>query len=209
MPTGKRNFNATITTRYGVPEKDIYQQVIDLVEKERIAKSRAQLLLVKRGLQHTQNPEPLIKTVVKEVPVEKIKTVIKKVPVYISPPKVDKSTPHIQEHVSLDEHITDEGIGGDHKTGQHPSGDTLMTQDKADPPNKKALEAKKSPEVVSGEEKKGIGGWIALGGFLAVIFTPMVYRWCTRKQTEEVNQVGNQIGQPNRSTEQIDENPYI
>lgn len=174
-------FSGTITTRYGEPEKDIYQQVIDLVEKERIAKSRAQLLLVKRGLEHMHNPEPLIKTVVKEVPVEKIKTVIKEVPVekvvYKSPPKVDTST---QEHVSIDEHITEESIGGDHKAGQHPSGDTLMTQDKADPPNKKALEAKKSPEVVSGEEKKGIGGWIALGGLLAVIFGPLVYSWCTK-----------------------------
>ena len=89
-----------------------------------------------------------------------------------------------------------------------------MTQDEADPPNKKASEAKKSPEGVSGEEKKGIGGWIALGGFLTVIFAPMVYRWCTKKQVEPVNQIGkpligNQIDQPNEFTEQIDRNPYI
>lgn len=216
MPTGKRNFEATITTRYGLPEKDIYQQVIDLVKRENLAKSRAQLLLVKRGLQHTNNPEPLIKTVIKEVPVEKIKTVIKEVPVekvvYKSAQKEGKST---QEHVAMDDHITDESIGGDHKAGQHLSGDTLMTQDKADPPNKKALEAKKSPESnSSSEEKKGIGGWIALGGFLTVIFAPMVYRWCTKKQVEPVNQIGkplmrDQIGQPNEFTEQVDQNPYI
>ncbi|MBA7706092.1 hypothetical protein ES703_114938 [subsurface metagenome] len=170
-------FRETITTRYGLPEKHIYQQVIDLVKKENLAKSRAQLLLVQRGLHHTNNPEPLIKEKVvyrdREVPVEKI---VEKV-VYKSPPKVDKPT---QEHVAMDDHITDESIGGDHKAGQHLSGDTLMTQDKADPPNKKALEAKKSPEGVSGEEKKGIGGWIALGGFLALIFGPMVYRWVTK-----------------------------
>ena len=177
-------FSGTITTRYGEPDKDIYRQVLDLVEKERIAKSRAQLLLVKRGLQHTQNPEPLVKTV-KEV-VEKF------VPKDRYPyckdcngkPKVDLSTPqeHLgtQEPVSIEEHITDESIGGDHKTGQHLSGDTLMTQDEADPPNKKASEAKKSPEGVSGEEKKGIGGWIALGGFLALIFGPLVYSWWTK-----------------------------
>ena len=52
-----KNFSATITTRYGEPEKDIYRQVIDLVKKNSIAKSRAQLLLVERGLQHTHNPE--------------------------------------------------------------------------------------------------------------------------------------------------------
>ena len=179
MPTGKRNFGATITTRYGLPEKNIYEQVIDLVKKENLAKSRAQLLLVKRGLEHMHNPEPLIKTVIKEVPVEKIKTVIKEVPVYKSPPKVD-TTPHTEEHVSIEEHITDESIGGGHKTGQHLSGDTLMTQDKADPPNKEALEAKKSPEGVSGEEKKGIGGWIALGGFLALVVGPLVYSWWTK-----------------------------
>lgn len=158
MPSGKRNFEATITTRYGVPEKNIYEQVIDLVKKNNIAKSRAQLLLVERGLKHIQNPEPIIKTVVKEVPVEKV---IKEV-VYKSPPKVDKSTP--QEHVGIDEHITDESIGGGQRSGQHPSADTLMTQDKADPPNKKALEAKKSAESVSSKEKNGISGWSIAGG---------------------------------------------
>ncbi|MBA7706090.1 hypothetical protein ES703_114936 [subsurface metagenome] len=104
---------------------------------------------------------------------------------------MDKST---QEPVAMEDHITDESIGGDHKTGLHPSGDILMTQDKADPPNKKALEAKKSPEDDgSGEEKKGIGGWIALGGFLALIFGPMVYSWCTTKQTKQVDQIGRPL----------------
>ena len=123
-----KRFSENITTRYGLPEKDIYQQVIDLVKKENLAKSRAQLLLVKRGLEHMHNPEPLIKTVIKEVPVEKIKTVIKEVPVYKSPPKVDKST---QEHVAMDDHITDEYIGGDTKSEQRRFGDKPTTQDKA------------------------------------------------------------------------------
>jgi len=166
-----KNFSATITSRYGEPEKDIYQQVIDLVEKNRIAKSRAQLLLVERGLKHVANPEPLVKTVIKEVPVEKI---VEKI-VYKSPPKVDKPT---QEHVAMDDHITDEHIGGDlQNTGQRASADKLTTRDKADPPSSssKALKEKKSAK-----EGNGIGGWIALGGFLAVIFTPMVYRWFTK-----------------------------
>jgi len=175
MPTGKRNFEATITTRYGVPEKDIYQQVIDLVEKERIAKSRAQLLLVKRGLAHMGNPEPLIKEKVvyrdREVPVEKI---VEKV-VYKSPPKVDKSTP--QEHVGIEDHIIDEPVKADlQNAGQRASADKLTTRDKADPPSPStALEKEKSAK-----EGNGIGGWIALGGFLAVIFGPVVYSWFTK-----------------------------
>ena len=155
-----KTWDERITTRYTEPEKDVYEKVIELVKKNSIPKSTAQLLLVKRGLQHTQNPEPLVKTVIKEVPVEKI---VEKV-VYKSPPKVDKSRGHIHEHVSIEEHITDESIGGDHKAGQHPSGETLMTQDKADSPNKEALEAKNSPELVSSEEKQGISGWKVAGG---------------------------------------------
>ena len=161
-------FSGTITTRYGEPEKDIYQQVIDLVEKERIAKSRAQLLLVKRGLQHTNNPEPLIKEKViyrdREVPVEKIKTVIKEVPVekivYRSPPKVDKPT---QEHVAMDDHITDEYIRGDTKSEQRPSGDIRTTQDKAVSPRDTALDIEKSPKADL-DGKKGGSGWAIAGG---------------------------------------------
>lgn len=138
-----KHFDERITSRYGEREKDIYQQVIDLVKKNNIAKSRAQLLLVERGLQHTQNPEPIIKTVVKEVPVEKI---VKEI-VYRDPPKVDKSTSQkhlgIQEHVGIEEHIQ----GGPPKSGQHPSADKLMTQDKAGPPVT-ALEEKKSANWV-------------------------------------------------------------
>lgn len=159
-----KKWDERITTRYTEPKRDIYEQVMALVKENGVPKSTAQLLLVERGLKHVSNPEPLIKTVVKEVPVEKIKTVIKEVPVYKSPPEVDKSTGHIQEHVSIDEHITDESIGGGQQAGQHPSGETLMTQDKADPPNKEALEAKNSPESVSSEEKKGISGWKVAGG---------------------------------------------
>ena len=134
-------------------EKDIYRQVIDLVKKNNIAKSRAQLLLVERGLQHTQNPEPLVKTVIREVPVEKV---VEKV-VYKSPPKVDKSTPHIQEHVSIDEHIK----GDLQNTGQRASADKLTTRDKADPPSSSSIALK---EKKSASEKNGISGWSIAGG---------------------------------------------
>jgi len=173
-----KRFSENITTRYGLPEKDIYQQVIDLVKKENLAKSRAQLLLVERGLKHVSNPEPLIKTVIKEVPVEKI---VKEI-VYRDPPQ-PKSEPkhlggHIQEHVAMDDHITEEYLGGDTKSEQRPSGDIRTTQDKADPPHNTALDTEKSPKADSDEKKdKGIGGWIALAGFLALIFGPVVYSW--------------------------------
>ena len=144
-------FSGTITTRYGEPDKDIYRQVIDLVKKNSIAKSRAQLLLVKRGLQHTQNPEPLIKTVIKEVPVEKI---VKEI-VYRSPPKMDKSTP--QEHVGVDDHIK----GDLQNTGQRASADKLTTRDKADPPSSSSIALK---EKKSASEKNDISGWTIAGG---------------------------------------------
>lgn len=56
-----RKFNANITTRYDKAHEQVYKDVLSLVEKEGLSRSRAQLLLVERGLQHTQNPEPLIK----------------------------------------------------------------------------------------------------------------------------------------------------
>jgi len=144
MPTGKRNFGATITTRYGLPEKSIYEQVIDLVKKNNLSRSRTQLLLVKRGLQHTQNPEPLVKE----------KVVYKDKIVYRDPPKVDKSTPHIQEH------ITDEQIGeSHHNTGERASATKLTTRDRADSPS--------SPDTALGEKKvakedSGLG-WLVVG----------------------------------------------
>jgi len=160
-----KHLDERITTRYGEPEKDIYRQVIDLVKKNSIAKSRAQLLLVKRGLAHMGNPEPLIKEKVvyrdREVPVEKIKTVIKEMPVekvvYRSPPKVDKPT---QEHVAMDDHITDEYIGGDHEFEQRPSGDIRTTQDKAVSSPNTALDVKKSPKA----DSNGNLGWKIAGG---------------------------------------------
>jgi len=164
-----KHFDERITTRYGEPDKDIYQQVIDLVEKERIAKSRAQLLLVQRGLAHMGNPKPLIKTVVKEVPVEKIRTVIKEVPVevikevpvYKNPPKVDKSTPqkHLgtQEHVAMDDHIK----GDLQNTGQRSSATKLATRDKADPPSSSSIALK---EKKVAKEKNGVSGWAVAGG---------------------------------------------
>ncbi len=100
---------------------------------------------------------------IKEVPVEKI---VEKV-VYKSPPKVDESTPHIEEHVSIEEQITDGHIQGDPpKSGQHPSADKLMTQDKADPPVT-ALGEKKSANWV---------GPTLIGGGLIATLLYLIFR---------------------------------
>jgi len=164
-------FSGTITTRYGEPDKQAYQQVIDLVEKEKIAKSRAQLLLVKRGLAHPGNPGPLVKEKVvyrdkvKEVPIEKIKTVIKEVPVekIVYRDKIEST----REHVAMD------NIGVGNTSEQRRSGDKPTTRDKAvSTPSNTALEVTKSPEP-DVHENNGIGWKIGAGlgvlGILAVV----------------------------------------
>lgn len=152
-----KSFDERITTRYGKPEKEIYEKVMEIVQKQRLPKSRAQFLLVERGLQHTENPGPLVKEKVvyrdriKEVPVEKV--------VYRDRPKQDE---HVQEHVGIEEHIQ----GDPPKSGQHPSADKLMTQDKADPPVT-ALEEKKSANWV---------GPTLIGGGLISILLYLILR---------------------------------
>ena len=140
-----KHFDERITSRYGEPEKELYKQVIDLVKKNNLAKSRAQLLLVERGLQHTHNPEPIIK----EIPKDRYP--------YCKDCK--------GEPIGVDDHITEQPAsrGQAQDSGQGKSA-----------PNP-ALGVKKSPK-----EEKGIGGWIALGGFLALIFGPVVYSWFTK-----------------------------
>jgi len=135
-----RKFNATVTTRYGAPEKDIYEQVLDLAKTNNLAKSRAQLLLVERGLVHTNNPEPLIKE----------KMIYKDRVVYKDKPR--------------EEHITDDPIklaGGNDK-GQYASDDKLMTPNEAN--SLLASEVKKSSK-----DRTGIGGWIGLIAFFVGI----------------------------------------
>jgi len=147
-----KSFSATITTRYGLPEKNIYEQVIDLVKKENIARSRAQLLLVERGLQHTHNPEPLVKE----------KVVYKDKIVYRDRPEGK----HLSPPEGIQEHITDEQIGGSN-TGQRASGDNLTIRDKADPPHT-ALEEKKSPSDTTRDSLNWVG-WLGLSGVIGFI----------------------------------------
>jgi len=142
-----KHFDQRITTRYGEPDKEIYHQVIDLVKNNGIPKSTAQLLLVKRGLEHTQNPEPLVKE----------KVVYKDKIIYLDKPKHDKQ----EQGLSIQEHI------GGSDTGQRSSGDILTTRDKADPPHT-ALEEKKSPSDTTRESLNWVG-WLGLSGVIGVI----------------------------------------
>ena len=158
-------FSGTITTRYGEPDKDIYQQVIDLVEKERIAKSRAQLLLVKRGLAHMGNPEPLVKekVVYRDTPAKTIeKVVYKDKIVYRDKEGIPSKHLSIQEHIGVDDHITEQPAS---KGQAQDSGQGKST------PNT-ALGVKKSLK-----EEKGIGGWIALGLLGVGLFTWLTYKF--------------------------------
>ena len=142
-----RKINTTITTRYDKDHQDVFKNVLDLVNKNNISKSKAQLLLVERGLVHTNNPEPLIKEVEKVVyrdrpPVEKV--------VYKNRPK--------EEHITED--LTDE-LGGGNKTQQRPSADKLSTGDKANP--HLALGEKKSAK------NSNVGSWVVGLGIAGVI----------------------------------------
>lgn len=152
-----KNFRATITTRYGKPEQTIYEKVIEMVNKEGIAKSRAQLLLVERGLHHTDNPEPLVKekVVYKDRPVEKI---VEKV-VYRDKPAVNQGT---QEHIR----------GADPNSQEGALSAKLTSGDKADPPSSSkgntALGEKKADTEGSGL------GWLVLGAGITGV---VLYFW--------------------------------
>ncbi|MBA7554625.1 hypothetical protein ES705_47252 [subsurface metagenome] len=159
-----RKFSATVTTRYGIPEKDIYKQVIDLAKKNDLAKSRAQLLLVERGLVHTNNPEPLIKEVEKKVyvdrPVEKV--------VYKDRPPVEKV---VNRDKPKDEHIIDTKSDQANKKGQRASDDKLTNPNKAKSgpaSSKLALEEKKS------SNDSNIGSWIVGLSVLGVIIYGLI-----------------------------------
>jgi len=163
---------AQIGLRYGPNDIGQYHKVIDLAKNQGLSNSETGKRLIGRGFKHMDNPGPLVKVVekIKEVPVEKI---VKEI-VYRDPPKVDKST---QEPVAMEDHITDEYIGGGVQSQQHLSGDKLMTGDKAEPSPDTALDIKKSPN----DEGINWGGWII--GILAIAIPTSVaiYTRLTKK----------------------------
>lgn len=91
-----RKFNATITTRFDEPHKNLYEQTLKIINDLGVSKSKGSMLLIERGVKHTNNPEPLIKEVEKTVYVDRPgKTIEKKVyvPVLTPTPKDE----HIKE----------------------------------------------------------------------------------------------------------------
>ncbi|MBA7556913.1 hypothetical protein ES705_49638 [subsurface metagenome] len=149
-----RKINTTITTRYDKDHQDVFKSVLDLVNQNDISKSKAQLLLVERGLVHTNNPEPLIKEVEKVVyrdrpPVEKV--------VYRDKPK--------------DERIIDTKSDQANQKGQRASDDKLTNPNKAKSgpaSSKLALEEKKS------SNDSNIGSWIVGLSVVGVIIYGLI-----------------------------------
>lgn len=168
-----KNFDERITTRYGKPEKQIWEKVMEFVEKQRLPKSRAQYLLVERGLQHIGNPKPLVKEVEKIVyqdrPVYVDKPIEKKVyvekpldkPFHATKPEPDRPKPKGQ--------IVDIPMKSDqtNEEEQRASVDKLTTPNEVKPDPT-------SPKLTSGVEKstknrKSNGGWIAAGILAAIV----------------------------------------
>ena len=164
MGDDTRKFEARVTTRYGISEKDIYKQVMDLAKKNDLAKSRAQLLLVERGLVHTNNPEPLIKEVEKKV--------------YVDRPVVTEKKVYVDKPVYIDssktEHIIDKELGQANTKGQRADDDSHEpNKAKSDPASSKiALEEEKS------SNGSNVGSWIVGLGALGFLLYG-VYKYYT------------------------------
>jgi hypothetical protein len=133
---------------------EVYQGVMDLIKEHtpNLSKSLAQFLLVERGLQHTQNPEPLIKEVEKKVyvdrPVEKV--------VYRDRPKVIDAPKETQK---VHDEIIREMDKKDRTKTEH------LTDRIVDIPKPK--EKKEDPkEEESSSDGSNVGKWV--GGTLLV-----------------------------------------
>lgn len=134
----------------GSKEMKSYNQVKELADENKLFMSGAGKLLINRGLQHTNNPEPLVK------PEPKVITKIVPQLVYVNRPD---NTEH---------------IGESQEPQQHLSGDKLMTGNKADlSPN--ALEVKKSPP----EDREDFWAKVVLYGLGGSFIVYKVYDWFT------------------------------
>jgi len=172
MGENTRKFNAMINSRYGLPEKDLYNKVVKLAEDNNIAKSRAQILLVEKGLGHKDNPHPL-ETKQWEL---KPKVVIKKEVVYRDKPPVekvvikevekivykDRPEQHITEHLSEPISATE--------TGLRPAGDQQSNRD---------VNASVAIDKKQSRNDSNVGGWILGLGVLGVIVYGLIksYTW--------------------------------
>lgn len=156
---------------YPSPEHPDYKKVIELVKNTNTYKSEVGRRLVHRGLEHLGNPHPLFGDPEAGSSVE---------------PTVREEEQKVSAVNNTVNKGTVEHVRGE-QTGQHLSGDKLMTRDKADPSSGStpALDKKKSPE-----EDKSNAGWIILG-----VIGAGIGAWLIRKWTTKVDQAGepNQI----------------
>lgn len=152
MADNTRKFNAMINSRYGLPEKDLYNQVIQMAEANNIAKSRAQLILVQKGLEHKDNPHPVDMTLYQKKPkvIIKEKVVIKEKPpiekVVYKDKIVYKDRP--EEHIT--EHLSE--LPGATETQLRPAGDQQSNGDETNPGL--AIDKKQS------SKNSNVGGYI-------------------------------------------------
>lgn len=114
-----RKFNATITTRFDQGHKKLYKQTLKIINDLGVSKSKGSMLLIERGVEHTNNPRPLI------TPDPKPKVVVKKEVVYKDKPPIEKvvyKDRTIYKDRPEQEHLTE------HIPGQ-PSLKSVATQD--------------------------------------------------------------------------------
>lgn len=159
-----KSFSETITTRYNKEHQKVYNEVMDIVNKDSITKSTAQLLLVERGLVHTNNPEPLVKEVEKKV--------------YVDRPVVTEKKVYVDKPVYIDssktEHIIDKELGQANRKGQR-------ADDDSHEPNKAKSDSVSSKLALEEEKSSNgsnVGSWIVGLGALGFILYG-VYKYYT------------------------------
>jgi len=150
---------AQIGLRYGPKDMDQYHRVRKIAEELKESLSGTGKLLIAKGIQHKDNPEPLVKEKVvyrdKVVPVEKV---VEKL-VYRDRPAVNHAT---EEHIR----------GADRNSQEGALSAKLTSGDKADSPSSSkgntALGEKKADTQESGL------GWLVLGAGIAGV---VLYFW--------------------------------
>ena len=146
---------AQIGLRYGPKDIDQYHRVHQIAKELKESISGTGKLLIAKGIQHKDNPEPLVK----EKVVYRDRPVVKEKVVYRDKPVVNQGT---QEHIR----------GADRNSQEGALSAKLTSGDKADSPSSSkgntALGEKKADTQESGL------GWLVLG---AAITGVVLYFW--------------------------------
>jgi hypothetical protein len=140
---------------------------MDLVKENSVPKATAQLLLVQRGLVHTNNPEPLVKEVEKVVYRDRPGKTVEKV-VYKDRPPVEKVVYKsiLPKEERIREHITDKKLVGGKDKGQRASDDKLTTPNEAN--------SLLASEVEKSSNNSNVGGWLLGLGIAGVIIYGLI-----------------------------------